>query len=297
MLKTFGEHWPEYLIEAAGLGFFMISACAFGVLLFHPQSPVVSAVPNATLRRVLMGAAMGGTAVAIIYSPWGKRSGAHINPATTLTFFRLGKVKPADAFFYVAAQFAGGVAGTLAAVALLRPAVGVPEVNYVATLPGEYGAAAAFAAEVAITFLLMMVVLNASNSPRLSRWTGLFAGALVMTYISVEAPLSGMSMNPARTFGSAFAARMWTAVWVYFTAPPLGMLAAAELYKRTRGLARVYCAKYHHRNTQRCIFNCEFDQIDSEVRGRRSEVSQSEPLEVTRSRMPDTAMLLLASGL
>ena len=296
MLKTFGEHWPEYLIEAAGLGFFMLSACAFGVLLFHPSSPAVAAIPDATLRRVLMGAAMGSTAVAIIYSPWGKRSGAHINPATTLAFFRLGKVKPADAFFYVVAQFVGGVAGTLIAVALLRPAVGVPEVNYVVTR-GEYGAVVAFAAEAAITFLLMTVVLNASNSPRLSRWTGLFAGALVMTYIGAETPLSGMSMNPARTFSSAFAARFWSALWVYFAAPPLGMLAAAELYKRTRGLSRVYCAKYHHRNTQRCIFNCEFDRMDSGVRGRRPEVSNSETLEVTRSKMPDTAVLLLTSNL
>jgi aquaporin Z len=248
-----------------------------------------------------MGAAMGGTAVAIIYSPWGKRSGAHINPATTLAFFRLGKVKPADAFFYVAAQFVGGVAGTLIAVALLRPAVGVPEVNYVVTR-GEYGAVVAFAAEAAITFLLMTVVLNASNSPRLSRWTGLFAGALVMTYIGVETPLSGMSMNPARTFSSAFAARFWSALWVYFAAPPLGMLAAAELYKRTRGLSRVYCAKYHHRNAQRCIFNCRFDRIDvesqrTEVSGQGLKVSRDEPLEVTRSAAFSTARLLLASNL
>src|SRR4051812_48361863 len=233
MLKTFVEHWPEYLIEAAGLGFFMLSACAFGVLLFHPSSPVVNAIPDSTLRRVLMGAAMGGTAIAIIYSPWGKRSGAHVNPATTLTFFRLGKVKTADALFYVAAQFVGGIVGTFVAVALLGKFVSAPEVNYVVTR-GEYGAGVAFAAEVFITFVLMTVVLNVSNSPKLSRWTGVCAGLLVATYISVEAPLSGMSMNPARTFASAFAARAWTTLWVYFTAPPLGMLVAAETYARTR---------------------------------------------------------------
>jgi aquaporin Z len=292
MLKTFVEHWPEYLIEAAGLGFFMLSACAFGVLLFHPSSPAVTLIHDSLLRRVLMGAAMGSTAVAIIYSPWGKRSGAHVNPATTLAFFRLGKVKPTDALFYVAAQFVGGVIGTLAAVALLRPAVGAPEVNYVVTR-GDYGAGVAFAAEAFITFVLMTVVLNVSNSARLSRWTGVCAGALVAVYISVEAPLSGMSMNPARTFASAFAARSWTTLWVYFTAPPLGMLAAAEVYARTRGLSRVYCAKLRHGNAQRCIFNCRF----GEVRGQRLEVRKSEPVEVTRSRTPDTAMLLPASDL
>lgn len=292
MLKTFAEHWPEYLIEAAGLGLFMLSACAFGVLLFHPSSPAAVAVTDATLRRVLMGAAMGGTAIAIIYSPWGKRSGAHVNPATTLAFFRLGKVKPADALFYVAAQFVGGVCGTLIAVALLRPAVGAPEVNYVVTR-GEYGAGVAFAAEAFITFVLMTVVLNVSNNSKLSRWTGVCAGALVATYISVEAPLSGMSMNPARTFASAFAARSWGALWVYFTAPPLGMLAAAEVYARTRGLARVHCAKLRHGDTQRCIFNCNF----REVGGQKSVVSGRESVEVTRSATPDTAVLLLTSNL
>lgn len=301
MLKALRTHWPEYLIEAAGLGFFMVSACAFGVLLFHPSSPVVAALPGTVPRRVLMGAAMGATAVAIIYSPWGKRSGAHVNPATTLTFYRLGKVKGWDALFYVAAQFAGGVAGTLMAVTLLGEAVKVPEVNYVVT-QGEYGAGVAFAAEVVITFLLMTVVLNASNSPRLSRWTGLFAGALVLTYISIEQPLSGMSMNPARTFSSAFAARLWAALWVYFTAPLVGMIAAAELYRRTRGRGRIYCAKYHHRNEQRCIFNCEFDRIDAggqqtEVRGPSLDARHTRPIEVTQSPAFDTAKLLLASGL
>lgn len=261
MLKTFAEHWPEYLIEAAGLGLFMLSACAFGVLLFHPSSPAVTLIHDSTLRRVLMGAAMGVTAIAIIYSPWGKRSGAHVNPATTLAFFRLGKVKATDALFYVAAQFVGGVVGTSIAVALLRPAVGVREVNYVVTR-GDYGACVAFAAEAFITFVLMTVVLNVSNSARLSRWTGVCAGALVAVYISVEAPLSGMSMNPARTFASALPAREWTTLWVYFTAPPLGMLAAAEVYARTRGLSRVYCAKLHHGDTQRCIFNCRFGRSE-----------------------------------
>jgi aquaporin Z len=93
-----------------------------------------------------------------------------------------------------------------------------------------------------------------SNTPRLARYTGLFCGALVATYISVEAPLSGMSMNPARTFGPAFVAQMWDGLWVYFTAPPLGMLMAAQVYLRLRGPATVGCAKLDHQNEKRCIF-------------------------------------------
>ena len=109
-----------------------------------------------------------------------------------------------------------------------------------------------------ISFLLMTVVLAVSNTRRLAHFTGLFAGTLVATYISLEAPLSGMSMNPARTVGSAFHAGQWTALWVYFTAPPLGMLAAAELYRRLPGAPQIFCAKLHHDNDKRCIFRCHY---------------------------------------
>lgn len=251
MFETLRLHWPEYLIEAAGLCFFMISACAFGVLLEHPNSPVRQAIPHDDARRVLMGLAMGLTAVGIVYSPWGKRSGAHINPSVTLTFWRLGKVRTTDAIFYIAAQFSGGWLGVEVGSTVLRAMLAHPSVNYVATLPGRFGTGVAFLAEFIISFVLMSVVLRASNHERLARYTGLCAGALVMAYISLEAPLSGMSMNPARTFGSAATARLWTELWLYFTAPPLAMLAAAQLYLWQR--RPIGCAKLHHQNNQRCI--------------------------------------------
>lgn len=251
-------HWPEYLIEASLLGLFMISACGFGALLEYPGSPVHQALPGAFVRRALMGLAMGTTAVALIFSPWRKRSGAHFNPATTLTFYRLGKIERADAVFYVLSQFAGGIAGVLLASVLIGTAVAHPMVNYVVTLPGKFALWVAFAAEVGIAFLLMTVILNVSNTPRLARWTGLFAGALVAMYITFEAPISGMSLNPARTFGSAIWANTWMSLWIYFTAPVLGMLLAAQVYTMQRGLRGVICAKLHHQNSQRCIFRCGY---------------------------------------
>ena len=104
----------------------------------------------------------------------------------------------------------------------------------------------------------MIVVLTVSNRPGLNRFTGLCAGALVASYIVFEAPLSGMSMNAARTVGSPMYAQVWTALWIYFTAPLLGMLAAAQLYVATQGLQRVLCAKLHHDNSQPCIFRCSY---------------------------------------
>lgn len=257
MLDALKQHWPEYAMEAAELGAFMIAACGFAVLLEHPQSPIhhwIAPFP----RRLLMGMAMGATAIAIIYSPWGKRSGAHFNPAVTLTFFRLGKIAPWDAAFYVVAQFTGAVLGVLAATALLGALVSDPTVNYVATVPGAWGLSVAFGAELLMAFLMMSMVLRVTNQPRLARFTGIFAGLLVCTFITVEAPVSGMSINPARTFGSAFPTRMWATLWLYFLAPTLGMALASELYRHQKGLSRVVCAKLHHDNAERCIFRCGY---------------------------------------
>ena len=254
-------HWPEYLMEAASLGLFMISAAVVTTLLEHPGSPLHALLSDPVTRRVLIGICMGLTAVAIIYSPWGKQSGAHLNPAVTLTFYRLGKIDGVDAVGYVLAQAAGGLIGLLAAEAGLGAALAHPAVNYVVTVPGEAGIATAFLAEAAISFGLMLTVLFLSNHRTLAPATGLVAGGLVAAYIGIEAPLSGMSMNPARTLASAIPAHVWTAFWLYLTAPVGGMLLAAEFYLRAKGLRQVYCAKLHHHNRARCIFRCRHGEL------------------------------------
>ncbi|MGB7201126.1 MAG: aquaporin [Pyrinomonadaceae bacterium] len=262
MIDALKNHLPEYLIEAWCLGTFMLSACAFSVLLFNPSSPASGM--NAGFRTVLMGVAMGATATAIICSPWGKRSGAHYNPVVTLTFFRLGKIAPTDAAFYIVFQFVGGVLGVSVAWLLLGDLLADSAVNFAVTVPGEYGAAAAFAAEVVIAFFMMTMILWTSNSTRWSRFTPYLAGLFVAFYIAVESPISGMSMNPARTFASASVAGHWSSLWIYFVAPGLAMLAAAEVFIKLRGLKSVFCAKLHHHNDKHCIFNCGYRALATE---------------------------------
>jgi aquaporin Z len=247
------QHWPEYLIEAWLLGMFMISAGSFATLLGFPGSPLPRIVMEEGVRRALMGVAMGLTAVALIYSPWGKRSGAHMNPAVTLTYWRLGKVARWDAVFYILAQFAGGALGVLIVAVLLGDAFTAPPVRYIATLPGMHGAIAAFVGEFLISALLMSVVLRVSNAPRYAMLTGICAGVMVAIYITFEAPISGMSMNPARSFASALPSRLWRDLWVYLTAPVLGMQAAAAWYVFRHGKQAVFCAKLLHPDDQRCI--------------------------------------------
>jgi aquaporin Z len=250
-------HWREYLIEVAALGTFMVSAATMTVALEHPQSPLRGVIPDPMTRRMLMGIAMGTTAASIIYSPWGRRSGAHMNPAVTLTFFRLGKIGARDATGYVGAQFIGGVLGMgLASFALARW-IADPAVNFVVTAPGVFGHPAAFAAEALISFVMMLVVLTVTNQRRVAPFTGVIVALLIATFITVEAPLSGMSMNPARSLGPDVVGDMWRGLWIYFVAPPLGMLAAAETFLRVRGRLAVRCAKLHH-DQGPCIFNCSY---------------------------------------
>ncbi|MFN7983571.1 MAG: aquaporin [Vicinamibacterales bacterium] len=261
-------NWTEYVIEASALASFMVSATACAALLYHPASAVAMAIQSEWIRRSLMGLAMGLTAVAIIYSPAGQRSGAHMNPAVTMAFFRLGKIRQTDAGAYIAAHFIGAVLGLVVISQILPSGMAAsPPVHYVTTLPGPSGQALAFMAECAISFLLMACVLLVSNTPRAARYTGLCAGGLVWIYITLESPLSGMSMNPARTMGSALMAADFRGLWIYFTAPPIGMLLAAELFVRRYGLHQVACAKLHHPHTGTCHFACSMKpQLSEDIK-------------------------------
>jgi aquaporin Z len=250
-------HWPEYLMEAGEAGLYLFSACVIATLLWHPASPIQQYLPGDAVRRMLMGLGMGATIIAIVLSPWGQQSGAHFNPGVTFTFYRLKKVALWDAVFYCAAQLLGAVAGVALASLVLEGAPAHKAVRYAATIPGIYGDRIAFVAELAISFILMSAILFTSNHDVLAPYTHYFAAVLVAVYIAFESPLSGMSTNPARTFGPALYARYWHALWIYFVAPPLGMLAAAEVFLLARERKGPYCAKLHHHNAKRCIFRHE----------------------------------------
>ncbi|MDT8281907.1 MAG: aquaporin [Gammaproteobacteria bacterium] len=257
-LQSLRKHWPEYLMEAWGLGLFMIAAGVAVILLESADSPVPKLISNGQLRLAIIGLAMGLTAVGIIYSPWGRQSGAQINPAVTLTFFRLGKIAGWDALFYVLAQFSGGTLGVLLLLFVFGDDFALPPVAYVETVPGQAGIRVAFVAEFTISLILMLGILIFMNHKPLAKYTGLLAGILVAVFITFEAPLSGMSMNPARTFASAAPAGHWTSAWIYFTAPFLGMLLAVEIYHLLRLSSRQMCAKLNHATDRRCI-HCGYE--------------------------------------
>jgi aquaporin Z len=232
---AFRRHWSHYVAEALGIAFFVTCAGLLTTLLEHPVSPVRQALQtNDTARHWLMGLAMGLVIVLIVYSPWGKKSGAHINPAVTLAFWQLGKIRTPDAIWYVLGQ----VAGAIGAAQLLKLVLGKlyahPTVNYTVTqpVPLPRGELLAFAGEFVISFILMLVLLLALHSKKLKTITGWMIGVLLALYIVYETPYSGMSLNPARTLGSAVAAGKYHGLWVYWVAPSLATWLATVLFRR-----------------------------------------------------------------
>ncbi len=258
LVTRFRHNRRLYVYEGVELAIFMVSACVFTVFLFDPSFPAFRLLPSAAIRRTLMGIAMGVTAILIIRSPMGKRSGAHFNPAITLTYLHLGRIARWDAVFYVIFQFAGGAFGVAGSAVVLRGSISVPAVDYAVTVPGRYGTAAAFLAEFFMAAVLMGVVLWASNRPALASYTSYLVGVLIALYILFFAPVSGFSINPARTTGSAVFANVWTGWWLYFIAPLLGMIASAELYVLAFGADRILCAKLHPDPKYTCPFLCHY---------------------------------------
>lgn len=224
-------HWPVYLIEGTLLGIFMFAATLAVVVMAHPGSAVARGVTHPVARRGIIGILMGLTAIGLIYSPWGQRSGAHMNPAVTLAFAWIGKLGGWDAGFYIASQCVGGVIGMGVTRLVLGQRVSHESVKWIVTEPGRWGVAGAVAGEAAISFGLFMVVLVCGDFEGLAPYTGLIAGGMVALFILVEAPMSGMSMNPARSLASAVHARSYRAFWVYVVVPPLAMVGAAGVHR------------------------------------------------------------------
>jgi aquaporin Z len=247
------RHWPEYAIEGWALGMFMVAACVGAVLLYDPRSPAFAIIADPFWKRALMAAAMAGTAVALIYSPWGKRSGAHMNPAFTLSFWAMGKIAPVDAVYYAIFQTIGALAGVMASLVLTGGLLADPQANFAVTVPGPDGAGAALFGELIIAFVMMLVVTVMLNS-RLAGLTGLAAGGLIFLYVLCESPLSGFGMNPARSLASALPANTWTSFWIYVAAPPAGMLSAVALHARLLGhMPRFSQPKLNPNDETRCI--------------------------------------------
>jgi aquaporin Z len=222
--------FSKYCDEALGLGIFMFSAGFFDMLIEYPGLPFRQRLHSALLRRFLVGLTMGLTGLYIFTSKFGKASGAYINPSITIVRYWLKDISFWDSFFYMIFQCAGGTLGLYLVYLLFPKFMSDPSVNYIVTSPGKEGVAIAFILEMAISLLLMLIVLFTEKG-KLSKYTAYFVSVLITLFITFEAPYSGMSMNPARTFSSAIVANEWNSFWLYCLAPTLGMLLGGFICK------------------------------------------------------------------
>lgn len=246
-------------MEAAELAMLMLCICGAGTLLYGRSSPLAKVELSWVIRSALMGAIVAAATFMIILSPFGRRSGAHFNPALTGTYFFIRRIHRWDAFGYIAAQFFGGIVGVFFAHRLLGSNLSDFPVRYVVTLPGPHGRLFAFLAELLTSFVLMGVVLAASNHRRLAKYTPLFVALVTVFSYMMAMSIGGYSVNPARSLSSAVFAHIWQGIWIYFIAPSGGMLAAAILYSRFAG--RIYCAKVFHDLRSPCPFDCRFHEL------------------------------------
>lgn len=220
-------------MEGLGLAVFMLFASGFTMLLFHPDSPVGKAVEEPATKFFLLAFGMFPVILfGIVTAPWGKKTGAHVNPAVTLAFWRLGKISTFDAVGYVVGQFIGAILMVGFVALMAGKAYAHPAIDFASTKPGPGGPPVTFVIEFAITFLLMMLILWASNDERLEKRLPLFTSGLIAFYLMVATPYTGMSLNPARSAGSAVWASERPSLWIYFVAPVAATLLAAEIYRR-----------------------------------------------------------------
>jgi aquaporin Z len=230
MKASFQKNWIHYLQEALGLAIFMVSACFFSAVLSRNVGSIHLFIQNETTRSIATGILMGSTALFIFYSPFTAPSGSQINPAVTLSFLRLNKMCPWDAMFFIIFQIIGGTLAVYLMQILMGASLTTPPVNSAVTVPGKYGQLPALIAEFVIAFITMTIVLFSAENRKLKKYTRIFAGCLVCTWVIVAGPISGFGMNPARSFASALPANTWTAFWIYTVVPFAGMLSASELF-------------------------------------------------------------------
>ncbi|MFN8391844.1 MAG: aquaporin [Bdellovibrionota bacterium] len=258
------EHLPEYFSEFLGTALMMLIGIGAVTIMWANSSPLPELIPSPDLRRLLTGMMFAGGATLVVLSPLGQRSGGHLNPAVTLAFWWKGQVRTVDAVMYGVAQIIGAIVGVY--VVAQAGSNWASEVQLGITLPGTgYSPAAAFIAEVVITFLLVFLIFFCVSQPKLANKTPYLAGSLVAFLVFVEAPISGTSLNPARSFAPALLVGNFQDNWLYWIAPLIGaglaVLIFASLFpeKKKHG-----CAKLFHTERYRCIFmNCDYANVEA----------------------------------
>lgn len=240
---TGGWHLAEWASELAGTALLVFAGLSAVVFNFYPGSPAAAAIPSHSLRLLVTGLLFAGAGGLVAISPLGRRSGAHLNPAVTVAFACIDHVHPHDLCGYVGAQFAGALGGATLLRLVWGPKAGA--VGYGVTQPGPHtSVAAVFGLEAAMSAALVLTIFAFVSSPRTARWTPAAVWILVAVLVWQAAPVTGTSLNPARSVGPAVVAPNLEDLWIYVLAPVLGAGAAALGWRAVS--RRILTAKLFH---------------------------------------------------
>ena len=235
--------WRLYLSEFIGTALLISIGVSFVILDFAKGSPVPAMIPSAGLRRIITGFLFGSTGMLITFSPVGKWSGAHINPAVTLSFWLKGKIKTYVALGYVISQILGGIAGAAALLAWGKLGEGI---FYGSTFPGKEGVLAAVIGESITTFLLITGLFFFLGHKKLRPYTPALFPFLYAVMVYFEAPISGTSTNPARSLGPSLVSGMWMGWWVYWIGPFAGVFISLIILNKWAPWLKIEVAKIYH---------------------------------------------------
>lgn len=214
--------WSLYVAEFLGTALLLIGGLSGVILIVSPASPLAALALPGSLARAVAGALFGLTGTLVTISAVGRHSGAHLNPAMTLAFLVRGKISPSHAGLYVVSQCLGAIAGSL--VVLAWGPLGKPLTYGVTTPAHGLNPVVAVVLEAVCTVVLVGTVFVFLGHPHLRRLTPWTMSPMYAAMVSVEAPWTGTSTNPARSLGPAVATGTWIGFWIYLVGPVLGAL-------------------------------------------------------------------------
>ncbi len=248
------KYITAFLAELIGTLLLVAVGLSIVIVMFGSGSPAIQLIPPAGIRRLIAGFLFGTTGASIAVSPLGKHSGAHINPVVTLAFLLKGKMTGVHAAGYFIAQMIGAGLG---AIPLLMWGGMGRSISYGATFPGiNFSPWTAVLGEAVTTFALILGLLIFVGHKKIRSFTPLLFPFLYCVMVYLEAPISGTSTNPARSFGPSLVADSWQGWWVYWLGPAIGTLIALLVHRYSRlNVLEIEVAKlYHFKHDPRKIF-------------------------------------------
>lgn len=240
-----GWHWKEWAAEGAGTGILLLGGLSAVCLDFGKGSPMPGLLPSASLRLLLTGLLFAGTGSSVAISPLGRLSGAHLNPAVTLAFWSSGHVSRSDVLGYLTSQVVGGLVG-VGVLRLLWGRIAISVQDGRTTPHTGVSSLAAVGIEALLTAVLILAIFAFTSSAKTARWTPLALWIVIALLVWRGAPYTDCSMNPARSVAPAVVSGIYSSLWIYLIGPPLGALAAAQLFVRAPLGLRPVTAKLFH---------------------------------------------------